>query len=121
MQFTAYQIITPLIAFIVIVYAWNLVFRQQKTIWEATLWTLFWGSIAGIAIYPDSIDYLSAATGIKNRENAVVFTLIGVVLFLIFYLIIRLEALEQRQTRVIRKLALKNMDTNEEFNRKKAG
>ncbi|MDA0375913.1 MAG: DUF2304 domain-containing protein [bacterium] len=110
MEFTAYQIITPLAGFIAIAYAWNLVFRQKKTIWEAILWTVFWGSIIAIAVYPESLDYLSKFTGIKDRENAVLVTTLAVVLFIVFYLIVRIEALEQRQTRVIRKLALKDLD-----------
>jgi hypothetical protein len=110
MEFTAYQIITPLAGFLAIAYAWNLVFKQKKTLWEAILWTVFWGGIVAIAIYPDSLDYLTQITGIKDRENAVLVTTIGVLLFIVFYLIVRIEALEQRQTRVIRKLALKDLD-----------
>lgn len=112
MHITAYQIFVPLIAAIAILYAWNLVFRQKKTIWEALLWTIFWGSIVAIAIYPDTIDYLTAITGIKDRENAVLVTVLGILMFIVFYLIIRLENLEQRQTRVIRKLALKDAEKN---------
>ena len=110
MELTAYQIVTPLIAFVAITYAWNLVVRQKKTIWEALLWTVFWSAIAMIAIYPNSIDYLTAITGIADRENAVVVTFLGILFFVVFYLVIRLENLEQRQTRVIRKLALKDVD-----------
>lgn len=110
MDFTAYQIVTPLISFVAVTYAWNLVFRQKKTIWEALLWTIFWGAIAMIAMYPNSIDYLTAITGIKDRENAVMVTSLGILFFIVFYLVIRLENMEQRQTRVIRKLALKDVD-----------
>ncbi|PIR49611.1 hypothetical protein COU79_03945, partial [Candidatus Peregrinibacteria bacterium CG10_big_fil_rev_8_21_14_0_10_54_7] len=56
---TVYQIIAPLVSFVAIVYAWNLVFRQKKTVWEALLWTVFWSAIAYIAIEPDSITYLT--------------------------------------------------------------
>jgi len=110
MDFTAYQIVTPLISFVAVTYAWNLVFRQKKTIWEALLWTIFWGAIAMIAMYPNSIDYLTAITGIQDRENAVMVTSLGILFFIVFYLVIRLENMEQRQTRVIRKLALKDVD-----------
>ena len=108
MHLTPYQLLAPLIALIAITYAWNLVFRNKKTIWEAVLWTIFWGCIAGIALYPDSIDYLTAVTGIQSRENAVMVTFLGILFFIVFYLVIRIEALEQRQTRFIRKIALKN-------------
>lgn len=108
MDFTPYQIVAPLVALVAILYAWNLVTRQKKTVWEAMLWTIFWGAIAYIAIDPDSIDYLTAVTGIKKRENAVVVTFLGILFFMVFYLIVRLEALEQRQTRLVRKMALKD-------------
>lgn len=110
MELTAYQIVTPLVAFVAVTYAWNLVVRQKKTLWEALLWTVFWSAIAMIAIYPNSIDYLTALTGIADRENAVVVTFLGILFFIVFYLVIRLENLEQRQTRVIRKLALKDIE-----------
>lgn len=116
MNLSVYQLITPLISIIAVVYAWSLVFRQKKTIWEGMLWTLFWGAIAWIAIFPDSIDYLTAATGIQRRENAVVVTFLGILFFMVFYIIIRLEELEQRQTRFIRKIALREsgLDTDEQ-------
>lgn len=107
---TPYQLLTPLVAFIAVAYAWNLVFRQKKTIWEALAWSVFWGAIAVLAIFPASIDYLTAFTGIKDRENAVLVTFLGILLFIVFYLIMRVEELEQRQTRVIRKIALKDID-----------
>lgn len=110
MELTAYQILTPLASLVAILYAWNLMYHQKKTIWEAMLWTVFWGGISAIAIYPETIDYLTAVTGIQDRANAVLITTIGVLLFIVFYLIIRLEALEQRQTRMIRKLALRDVD-----------
>lgn len=110
MQFTAYQVVTPLISIVALLYAWNLVLRQKKTIWEAMLWTVFWGTIAYIALYPDALDYLTAATGIQKRENAVIVTFLGILSFIMFYIIIRIEEMEQRQTRVIRKLALKDID-----------
>ncbi len=110
---TPYQIIAPLVALIAILYAWNLVFRQKKTIWEATLWTLFWGAIVGIAIYPDVIDYLTVATGIQDRENAVLVTFLGILSFIVFYLVVRLEEMEQRLTRIVRMQALKDVRMDE--------
>ena len=110
MNITAYQVIAPLICLVAICYAWNLVYKQKKTIWEASLWSVFWGFIAAIAIYPDVIDYLTAVTGIKDRENAVLVTFLGILFFIVFYLVMRVEELEQRQTRVIRKIALRGID-----------
>jgi hypothetical protein len=110
MNLTPYQIFAPLVALVAILYAWNLVMRHKKTLWEAALWTVFWGAIGYIAIEPNSIDYITAATGIRDRENAVLVTFLGILFFIVFYLVMRLEELEQRQTRLIRKIALRGSE-----------
>lgn len=107
MTLTPYQIVAPIVAVLAILYAWNLALRQKKTVWEAFLWTLFWGFVALIALYPNILSYLSAATGIADQENAVVVTFLGILFFMVFYLVIRLEELEQRQTKMTRELALR--------------
>lgn len=114
MDLTPYQILAPLISFVALLYAWNLVFRRKKTIWEAVLWSVFWGMIAAIALYPNVLSYLTAVTGIKNRENAVFITFFGILFFIIFYLVMRLEELEQRQTRLVRKIALRDSGVEED-------
>ncbi len=107
MKLTPYQIIVPLAAFIAIVYAWNLTFKKKKTLWEAGLWTVFWGAIGFIAFFPNALTYLSAATGIENQENAFVMTLLGILFFIVFYLVIRLEELEGRHAEIVRAVALR--------------
>lgn len=107
MPLTPYQIIVPLLSLLALVYAWNLVLRQKKTLWEAVLWTVFWGAIAGIALEPGVLSYLSAATGIKDQVNAIIVTSIGILFFLVFFVVMRIEELHQRQVRLIRMLALK--------------
>lgn len=89
-----------------LVYAWSLVFRHKKTVWEGILWTVFWSSVAYISLFPSSLQYLSNLTGIKRNENAATITAIGVLFFMMFYMIIRVEELEQRVTRVVRDRAL---------------
>lgn len=107
MTLTPYQLIVPLLAIVAVVYAWNLVMRQKKTIWEAVLWTIFWGAVAMIALFPGLLTYLSVVTGIKSQENAVVVTALCIISFMIFYIIVRLEELEQKQTKMVRTLSLR--------------
>ena len=42
------------------------------------LWTLFWGMLAVVALFPNVLSYLTVATGIKDQENAVLVTCIGI-------------------------------------------
>jgi hypothetical protein len=105
-SFTPYQVVVPLFSFLMLTYAWNLVMRQKKTIWEGGLWTVFWLSLVYISLFPSSLQYLSSITGIKKNENAATITAIGILFFMMFYFIMRLEALEQRLTKIIRGKAL---------------
>ena len=105
-EITPYQLIVPLFSLVMVAYAWNLVMNQKKTIWEGGLWTIFWSAIAYISLVPSSLQYLSSITGIKKHENAATITAIGVVFFILFYLIIRIEELERRLVQLIRARAL---------------
>lgn len=106
MSLTPYQIVAPVIAMTAILYAWNLVMRQKKTVWEACFWTVFWGAVGAVALFPSFLTYLSTVTGIASRENAVIFTALGILFFMVFYMVIRLEELERRQTKLLREMAL---------------
>lgn len=105
---TPYQIIAPLISLVAILYVWSLVLKQKKTIWEGCLWTLFWMAIAIIALFPPVLDFLAFVTGFKDRQNALLITFLGVLSFIVFALIVRLEELEQKQTKLTRSMALKD-------------
>jgi hypothetical protein len=113
MPLTPYQIVVPLLSLLAMVYAWNLVLRQKKTIWEAVLWTIFWGVIAGIAFEPSVLSYVSAITGIKDQVNAIIVTSIGILFFLVFYIVIRMEEMNQKQSRLVRMLALREAGLGE--------
>ena len=108
-EFSPYQVVVPLFGLLMIVYAWNLVMRQKKTVWEGALWTLFWSAIAYISLVPSSLQYLSTITGIKKNENAATITAIGVIFFILFYIIMRVEEMEQRLVKVIRNKALADL------------
>ena len=108
MKLTPYQIVAPLVSLFLIVYAWNLVFRKKKTILEAIFWTIFWGAIGYVAYFPGSVSYISVITGIANQENAVIVTFVGILFFMVFYLVMRLEELERRYAKIIRTLALRD-------------
>ncbi len=107
MTLTPYQIVAPIISLLALAYAWNLVIRKKKSILEACFWTIFWGAIAGIALDPSVLHYLSELTGIANQENAVIVTFLGILFFMVFYLVMRLEELERRYTKIVRSLALR--------------
>ena len=110
---TPYQIIVPVLSLVAILYAWSLFKRDRKTLWEALLWTLFWGAIAVVALFPGLLTYLTIATGIRSQVNAVIVTAIGILMFLVFSIIVRLEELSQRYAKIMRILAIRDADLEE--------
>lgn len=113
MKLTAYQIVAPLISLLAIVYAWSLVLRRKKTVWEGVFWVLFWGAIAVVSIYPSILTFLSAVTGISSQVNAVFATFLGILFFMVFYLVMRLETLEEKHAEFVRKMALHDVSKNQ--------
>jgi len=105
---TPYRLAVPLIAFFFILYAWSHVWRGTKTIWEALLWTLFWGSVGFIVLFPRWIRLLTAWTGIRGQANAVFAIAIGILLFIVFHLLIRIEKVQNRITALVRHEALED-------------
>lgn len=114
MNVTPYQIIVPLASACLVYYAWNLWYRQKKTLWEAGLWTFFWGAVAVIAIEPSILSYITLVTGIKSQVNAVAVISIGILFFMVFYIVIRIEEMEQRVTRIVRQMALREANLQRE-------
>ncbi len=113
MSISAYQVLTPAASLIAVLYAWSLVTRKKKTIWEAVVWTVFWVSIAAIALFPDLLDFLRQITGVRNRQNAVFVTSIGILFFIVFYLVVRLEDLERRMAKLVRRIAVRDMEEDD--------
>ena len=107
-EFTPYRVAVPLITLFFILYAWNHVFRGTKTIWEAGLWTLFWGGVSIIVLFPAWIGFLTAWTGIKGQANAVFAIAIGVLLFVVFHILVQLEKIQKRITDLVRHEALED-------------
>ncbi len=112
-DFTPYRVIVPLLACFIVIYAWNHVLRGTKTIWEALLWTVFWGAIAVIVLFPSWISVLTTWTGIRDQANAVFAIAIGILLFVVFLIIVRLEKIEKRITDMVREQALENAGLTE--------
>lgn len=113
MELSPYQIVTPVVSALAVYYAWALWWRQKKSTWEAMLWTVFWGGIGAVAAYPESLHFLRIVTGIKSATSAVLVPVIGILAFIVFTVIIRLEELQQRHNQLLRTLALKDLPPQE--------
>ena len=72
-------------------------------------WTVTWGMIVVIALFPSIIDYILSLAGGRGVGLGTFFGMAIVFLFFIVYRIyVQLEQLEQKLTRTIQELALRD-------------
>lgn len=108
MQLALYQIIVPLLCTLLILKAFSNFFRGKKTIRELIALSIFWVLIALIAIFPFLTEKLAFILGIKSNVNALVFTMLGILCYTCFRLLVVSENQEQELTRLTRALALRD-------------
>lgn len=112
MNLHLYQIIVPIFSLIMILYACSLFKRGKKTIKELIVWVLFWGMIGYVAFYPEVTNIVAQITGIQNNINAVVFVAFGILFFVVFKLVVIMESQDQRVTQLVRKEALRSLESS---------
>lgn len=108
MNFTLYQIMTPVISLIAVMYVWSLAFRGLKRTWSAVLWSFFWSGLALLAWRPAFIDSFMIFTGVRDRVNAIFVTGIGILFLLVFYIITRLEIMQRKHYQLVQTMALQS-------------
>lgn len=101
-----YQILTPLIAFVAILYALSHAARRKKTLLETLLWLVFWGVIALWAVFPSTFGAVGRFLGFKDYENAIIVSVVGVLCFIVFRIVMKIEDLDAKITEIVRERAL---------------
>ncbi len=77
------------------------------TIGGFVLWSLIWASATIVVVWPGLTFNLAHQLGIGRGADAIVYTSIGLLFYLIFRLYIKISTIDQEMTRMIRAMALK--------------
>ena len=109
-----YQIIVPFICLVFIARAISHFLRNEKTIRELVAWIFFWGFIGAIALFPKITEKMAEVLGIKSNVNAILFTMLGIVSYISFKLIVMVENMSQQITKLTRALALEKWESKGE-------
>ncbi len=106
---TVYQIVAPALGLLMILTAFSKLRRKQQSIREFITWTVIWFGISAAALFPVWTGWVARITGIKSNINAIVFTALIVIFYLLFKIILRQEKLEQDLTLMVRYEALREI------------
>jgi hypothetical protein len=105
-----YQIIVSLLALFMLGYAINQFRRAKKTKKELLIWFIFWGTLLYFALFPAQTKVFAKITGFQDNVNAIIFISLGILFFAVFKIVVALERIEQKLTKIIRREALKRRE-----------
>lgn len=83
--------------------------RRIPSAWAALL-SLIWVGLVVVSLLPQTTDLLAAQVGIGRGADLLVYISIIALFYLVFRLVLRLERLQQDITKVVRAMALKDLD-----------
>jgi hypothetical protein len=75
-------------------------------------WTAFWIAAAAVVIRPETASALARFLGVGRGADVVIYLALVAAFFLLFRLFAKIEAIERQLTKLVRMLALK--DVNDE-------
>ena len=101
-----YQVLVIILAVLAILFVYSRFHKKKTSVNTFVLWTLLWIVLAIFAIIPESSSVLADIIGIGSGVNLVlIFGIIGAY-YLIFRVYLRIEALDQNITELVRKIAI---------------
>jgi len=84
-------------------------FRQGKLRKrELLFWTLFWVTLSGTALMPQTTDIAAKFVGVGRGVDLAIYTALIALFYLVFRLYVKLEETERDITKLVRKIALES-------------
>lgn len=73
-------------------------------------WILFWLTAGVVAVLPQTTDFAARFVGVGRGADLVIYASLIAIFYLVFRLFVKLEEVEGQITRLVRKLALEDLD-----------
>jgi small membrane protein len=106
------QIITTIIVLFLISRVGTRFKKKEINFKEAVAWGVLWFAVGIVVLYPNLADDIASRVGLQTATgiDLVVYIAVGVVFYLVFRILVRIERIERDITKVIRHVALKDED-----------
>ena len=73
---------------------------------EMLIWLVFWLTVGGAIVLPQSTDLLAAEVGVERGADLLVYISVLVLFYLVFRILVKLEKVDRDITKVTRHIAL---------------
>jgi hypothetical protein len=115
MEIRPFQIIVLIVSIGYIIKALRRFLEVRVNLIETAIALIFWGLILLLTLLPDRIGgLLSEFFGIKSDVNAILFVMLGLVVFVLFRLYNRIRIQDKHITAITRRLALLEHELNKQ-------
>ncbi len=108
--------IFQIIGVIFSIFAWSRVVLRFKdkniSIFELAFWSLVWGGVIIIALFPGVFTQISFFFGIGRGVDILLYVGMIVLFYLLFRLYVKLDTQQKEITKLVRELAISNANVN---------
>ncbi len=73
-------------------------------------WVVFWIAASVVTLLPQTSDVLARLVGVGRGADLIIYLSIIGLFFLVFRMFVKMEAIEQEITKLVRKLAIEEVD-----------
>lgn len=87
--------------------------KGTLTIAWLMLWVLFWIVAGVVAVLPQTTDVLARVVGVGRGADAVIYLSLIALFYIVFRVYVKIEDVEREITRLVRKLAVDEIDEEE--------
>ncbi len=86
-------------------------FRAQKvSLHWLLVWNGLWAVVIGVALWPTSADFVAHLVGIGRGADLALYVSVVVLAYAVFRLFVRQEETQRDITKLVRKIALRDVD-----------
>lgn len=75
-----------------------------------TFWIVFWLVVGTAVLLPQTTDVVARFVGVGRGVDAAVYISVVALFYLLFRLFVKIEDMERQMTKLVRKLAIKELD-----------
>lgn len=119
MKLEIYQWLVPLIALFFILRTIRQYRLRHRTMRGTLIWCAFWVALIILSVIPDPLSKrVAELLGFKSNINAVIFTGLGFLFLIVFYLSDALSTMERKLTELTRELAIEKAKGERDQQRK---
>ena len=85
--------------------------KQEIRIGEFVFWSLLWIAVIFVALFPDTVSTAAEYVGLWKGLGPVIYGSIIVLFYLVFRLYVKFDNMEQKMSKVVREVSIKNSET----------